>query len=655
MQGPVFRDHGMFDDGVFDDGAARTPGSFDLRSPDSCAPDPCAPGAFEDVEVVDEFGLPVLPPEHTEAELARILATNPMDDPGIAAHAAPWERTGPDGLPGETLDPVDVLLEEVTRQAPDPIPAAALRDLTRPDRLDHLAEEELRHVVAGWERLISWARAGQASAARELFARTDGPLARDSVAGEITGELHVTTHEAWQIAMRGEGTGLYPQLADALAAGRIDAKKTDTFLRAGADLTPHERGEAIDDLLPVAPKRTWKWISEQLNARAAGLHGTKARRRDVTDRCNVWAEQVGPGRGRIVADLPVTDAALTFNAVQAAAKALKDTPGETRPLGALRAAAFTALVTGRLVLPCPDHDTDDQPGNKPGDEPDNDNHTDNHTDGAGDGEGMLVTPPSLVAPVLDTDLVPVPEDPDGVHLTGPATGPATSPVTSPAAGPAGTRLRVIDVPATVHVTVAATMLLDPADTTPGILDGIGPVPADDAARIAADGTWRRLLTDPVTGVLTDYSTRTYTPGSILRAAVGARDGTCRFPGCDRPATTGGRPATDLDHIEPFDKDHRCRPGEPGQTRATNLHPLCRKHHNLKTHATWQVTRDPDTGITRWTAPRGATIPVEPAIVDPVIRYARAHGLTIAQPPQDRSPEGQDIAAQDDRGDQRPPF
>ncbi|GAB3167420.1 hypothetical protein GCM10027059_28270 [Myceligenerans halotolerans] len=614
MQGPMF-----------DDGAARAPGHLESYPPDAFDGD-----AFEDVEVVDAHGLPILPPDHTEAELAAILATNPMDDPQIAAEAALWERIGPDGLPGELVDPVDLLLDEVTGPAPDAIQAAALRDLTRPDRLDRLGDDELRRVVAGWERLISWARAGQADVARELMARTDHPLSRDSVAGEISGELHVTTDEAWQIAMRGEGTGLYPQLADALAAGRIDAKKTDTFLRAGTDLTPAERGQAIDDLLPDAPRRTWKWISERMNARAGELHGRKARRRDITDRCNVWAEPAGSGRGRIIADLPVTDAALTFNAVQAAAKALKDTPGETRSLGALRAAAFTALVTGRLVLPCPDDEPDDEPGNDPDENP---------------GENARVEPPGLTPPVLDTDLVPVPHDPDGVHLTGTTEG---------------TRLRVIDVPATVHVTVPATMLLDPEDMTPGILDGIGPVPADDAARIAADGTWRRLLTDPVTGVLTDYSTRTYTPGGILRAAIGARDRACRFPGCDRPATTGGRSATDLDHIQPFDKDHRYRPGEPGQTRATNLHLLCRKHHNLKTHAHWQVTRDPDTGITRWTAPRGAASTVEPAIVDPVIRYGRAHGLTIAQPPEGQPakgqpPKGQDTTAPDGSRDHGPPF
>ncbi|MBE1877816.1 HNH endonuclease signature motif containing protein [Myceligenerans pegani] len=568
---------------------------------------------FDDAELVDEFGVPVPAPDHTARELAAILATNPLNDPTFAAELAARDA-GPDGLPGEVVNPADLLLGDVAGLAPDAALAGALRDLTRtPEHLDTVSDSELRGVVAGWERLISWARAGQARVARELMARTDGPLGRDSVAGEIAGELRVTTGEAWGIAMRGEGTGLYPDLEGALSAGRIDARKADTFLRAGADLTTEERREAITELLPDAPEHTWKWISERMNAWAARLHGKKARRRQVVDRSDVWAESAGPGVGRIIADLPVADAAQAFNTVQGAAKALKDAPGETRPLGALRAAAFAALITGRVVLACPDGD-----GENGSDE--------------GDATEEL---PGLVAPVLDTDLVPVPEDPPGIHLTAPAPEPGT---TDPA-HPAGTRIRVVDVPATVHVTVPATMLLDPDDLTPGNLEGIGPIPADAAARIAADGTWRRLLTDPASGVLTDYSTRAYTPGATLRAAVTARDETCTFPGCHRPARSGGRTTVDLDHIQPFDPDHPDRPGTPGQTRAANLHALCRKHHNLKTHGGWHVTRDPGTGVTRWTAPTGARTDVRPTITDPAIRYALTRGMTLAAPPAPPTADG----------------
>ena len=588
------------------------------------------------------WGCPVLPPEPSDDELAAILATKPLDDAEYVASAA-----ARDGVSGEIVDRAEFLLNNVANLEPDPLLAGCLHDLSQdPAGLESLDENELALLVSGWEGVISWARAAQARIAAELMDRTGDVLSRDSTAGHLAASMHVTTSEAWQIAVRAEGTTTYPRLAHALESGQLDAKKADTFLRAGAELTAEERGQAIADLLPQAPKRTWRWISEQMCARAAVLHGKKSRRRDITDRCNVWAEPATPGLGRIVADLPIADTALTFNTVQAAARALQDTPGETRPLGSLRAAALTALITGRIVLPHhPDAAEDD-------------------VTACGDGsmtEATHEVPPQLVGPVEDTDLISLPECATNSAPTGAAeTGGATHTVDDPGSdhvyltGPeaAGTRVRTVTVPATVHLTMSAATLLDPADSTPGILDGIGPIPADDAARIAADGTWRRLLTDPTTGILTDYSTRTYAPGPHLRAAVTTRDASCRFPGCDRPATLNGRPTGDLDHIIPFDSDRPHPAGEPGQTRADNLHLLCRKHHNLKTHAQWRATRDPDTGTTRWTTPTRSTHHIDPAIVDPTIRYGLAHGLTRAVPPQPDQP-GSSVVDTADPGP--PPF
>jgi hypothetical protein len=55
------------------------------------------------------------------------------------------------------------------------------------------------------------------------------------------------------------------------------------------------------------------------------------------------------------------------------------------------------------------------------------------------------------------------------------------------------------------------------------------------------------------------------------------------------------PPCDLDHIVPFNQG--------GPTTPQNLHPACRRHHQLKTHAGWATTRDTDATIT-WTAPTG---------------------------------------------------
>ena len=153
----------------------------------------------------------------------------------------------------------------------------------------------------------------------------------------------------------------------------------------------------------------------------------------------------------------------------------------------------------------------------------------------------------------------------------------------------------------IEVTVAATTLLG-LDDHPGDLTGYGPIPADLARRIAADGTWRRILIDSDTGDVIRRSATTYRPGADLTGTVTAREPTCTFPGCRVPATR-----CDLDHLRPYRHDHP--PAE--QTTAANLHPLCRHHHRLKTHTTWQVERDPASGLTTWTTPWGRTYPRTP--------------------------------------------
>ncbi len=65
----------------------------------------------------------------------------------------------------------------------------------------------------------------------------------------------------------------------------------------------------------------------------------------------------------------------------------------------------------------------------------------------------------------------------------------------------------------------------------------------------------------------------------LRDQAILRDHTCVFPWCTRPARTA-----DIDHVVPWDTG----PGG-GATATDNLAPLCRRHHRLKTHATWRYT------------------------------------------------------------------
>lgn len=146
--------------------------------------------------------------------------------------------------------------------------------------------------------------------------------------------------------------------------------------------------------------------------------------------------------------------------------------------------------------------------------------------------------------------------------------------------------------AQIHVTVSLTTLLG-LDQLPAELAGYGPIPAEVAHQLAAEGTWRRLVTDPVSGQLLDYGTARYRPPPPLAGHAMVRDHTCGHPGCRVPAHR-----CDIDHHVP----HNAREGT-GPTSGGNIGPLCRSHHRLKHSPGWSVTRDPDGRLT-WRSPTG---------------------------------------------------
>ena len=61
---------------------------------------------------------------------------------------------------------------------------------------------------------------------------------------------------------------------------------------------------------------------------------------------------------------------------------------------------------------------------------------------------------------------------------------------------------------------------------------------------------------------------------------------------------------DLDHTRPY------RAGRPGQTRASNLGPLSRRAHRVKTHGGWQLTQ-PAPGVFKWTTRWGQSFTIDP--------------------------------------------
>ncbi len=216
-----------------------------------------------------------------------------------------------------------------------------------------------------------------------------------------------------------------------------------------------------------------------------------------------------------------------------------------------------------------------------------------------------------------------------------------------------------------------------------------------ARALARDGTWRRLVTDPLSGALLDVGRTRYRPPADLDELVRLRDGACVRPGCSVPSH-----ACDLDHTVPFgepdapfgapgasggssapfgapdvtfagdsmvreadgpggssrDEAPAERRGDasagraPGATAHGNLGALCRTDHRLKTHAGFRLEQVAP-GVFVWITPTGHHYghtprgPAEPVVTD-----------TLA----DSAASGPDDVDADrrrphDTGDDPPPF
>ena len=115
------------------------------------------------------------------------------------------------------------------------------------------------------------------------------------------------------------------------------------------------------------------------------------------------------------------------------------------------------------------------------------------------------------------------------------------------------------------------------------------VPALTAWALAAGGTWRRLVTDPASGVVIDVGRTRYRPPAGLADLVRARDRACVFPTCQAPASR-----CDIDHLTAW--------SEGGTTSLDNLVVLCQAHHRLKHTPGWALTKDQDSGTLSWHTP-----------------------------------------------------
>ena len=98
----------------------------------------------------------------------------------------------------------------------------------------------------------------------------------------------------------------------------------------------------------------------------------------------------------------------------------------------------------------------------------------------------------------------------------------------------------------------------------GKLDRVGPVAAETIRRLGCDASVVRVVMSGRSEPL-DVGRRTAVVPPSIRRAVVARDGTCRFPGCER-------------HHSWCDAHHVVHWADGGPTASSNLVLLCRRHH-----------------------------------------------------------------------------
>ena len=467
---------------------------------------------------------------------------------------APSPLSGP-GMVAISIDPVGVAVGSLrfAEVLDGRDPGLGLVGLLDPLVPGELHEAALVEAIAAWERVGAWAAARQGELIADLAARRERQGFAEYVDDEIATRLACTRTLAQGKVALAFSLGALPSIADALGRGLIDVRKATALVDTPSPRPIEDTQLIVDTVLPDAPSLTVpqlkakiRRIEQELDPGAARTHHD-----DEREHRTVWMTPAPDAMARLTAYLPADDAMTVYTAIDAIAAAAA-VPGDPRGIDARRADALLDVFTR----------------------------------------------------ILDTG-------------TGP-TGPLPS---------TGRRRPHL------HVTAAATTLLG-LDQAPGELAGYGPIPAHLTRAIAADATWQRIFTDPATGAVTGLGTHTYRPGADLTNLVLARDTTCTFPGCRTPAWR-----CDLDHITPHSNPHGHRGSSSGgggdsgggggsgsgsgggggggggddnstaddaefETRCENLHALCRHHHRLKTHTTWKVTRDPDTGDTHWTTPTG---------------------------------------------------
>ena len=128
----------------------------------------------------------------------------------------------------------------------------------------------------------------------------------------------------------------------------------------------------------------------------------------------------------------------------------------------------------------------------------------------------------------------------------------------------------------LQVTASLDTLRGLAGSPAGDMEYSLPVSAETVQRLACDGTISRVVLSPESVVIDVGRARRVVAGPTRRA-LAARDGHCRWPHCDRPASW-----SDAHHVIHWSKG--------GETDLANMVLLCHRHHWMAHEGGWQLVQ-----------------------------------------------------------------
>jgi hypothetical protein len=409
-------------------------------------------------------------------------------------------------------------------------------------------------------------RIAEAAAAGSALARLNRAKRGEFVADELAVMLREQPYQVRCLLARSRRLAAdLPTVWEAFQRGDLDSEQVRVIDRVARRVTEASTLAAIDEqgvdaAQTRSPKQLALWLL-RLVVRLEPVAFAERHRRALAER-RVTVIQGVDGIGYVTGEVSAADAAAIDGMLTAAARNLG--AADPRTEQQRRSDLFADLLLGRLRLDQPDQDEEQ---------------------------------------LDDVDWLEVEDiDPDTGELLGTHLQRLDSdgePIGEPVA-PAAAQLKTAQTAKSpqrprqlrIGVVVPLASLLGAGDAPGELADRSGVVPGQVLREQIAESLdpqcadevlFTRLLTDNA-GRLLDVTELGRHPSARLAQAIKIRAGTCRFPTCTVPAER-----CDLDHHQPWPR---------GATSATNMDPLCRRHHRGKTFA-WIAT---DHDGVDWTLP-----------------------------------------------------